>query len=187
MGRGSSSQEKGRLSPQEFVSRASGQGPTERLRIGMLTRTIAHDFEKAFTRDLKGVHSLDLSQIFSGLFEHPTPKQRARDERCAIGRVYECMGEPTPEKLQCIVQTSQIPGFEFLRKAVYRILEEGSLVQKKMAARALKAVDPTMESVVRALEQLVDKPQEKVLEPPSRGGGPHKVFLCPNIGGDPHL
>lgn len=173
------------LSPSEFVS-AAHVDPVERLRLGVQARTVARILGDVFTggADKREKDELDLDQMFSGLFEHPS--KRDRDERCAIGRVQECMREPTLEKLRSIVESSQIPGFEFLRKAVYRVLENGSLAQKKMAARALREINPTMNSVVRALEQLVDKPQEKVLESPSKGSVPHKVFICPNIGEDPH-
>ena len=172
------------VSAQELVTHAH-VGPTERLRLGIQARTIAHALQGVFTGDVGPQNSnpLDLDRMFSGLFEHPSV--RARDERCAIGRVYECMGEPTPEKLRCVVEASQAPDFEFLRKAVYRVLESGSLTQKKMAARALQGVDPHIASVARGLEQLRDKPQEEV-QKPSSGGVPHKVIICPNIGGDPH-
>ena len=171
------------LSAEEFVSCAHAD-PMERLRVGMEARTIAHTLQEVFAKDdQKGGSALDLDRIFSGLFEHPS--HRDRDERCAIGRVQECMGEPTIEKLKCVVEVSKNPQFEFLQKVVYRILESGSLVQKKMAAQVLKAVDPTMASVVRALEQLVDKPQEENTQS-SKGGIPHKALICPNIGGDPH-
>ena len=171
------------LSAQEFVNCAHVD-PTERLRVGMEARTIAHTLQEVFAKDdQKGGSALDIDRIFSGLFEHPS--HRDRDERCAIGRVQECMGEPTLEKLERVIEASKNPEFEFLRKAVYRILESGSLVQKKMAAKALKAVDPTMTSVMRALEQLADKPQEENTQS-SKGGVPHKALICPNIGGDPH-
>lgn len=170
-----------RLSPQEFVARAHVD-PTEHLRLGMHVRRMLRD---AFTNDQnQGEQSNhDLDRMFSGLFE--LPSQRDRDERCATGRMQECMGEPTLEKLQGIVEVSKNPGFEFLRKAVYRVLEGGSLAQKKMAARALQGVDPNMASVARALEQLADKSQEEK-QLPSSGGVPHKALICPNIGGDPH-
>lgn len=166
------------ISAHEYVARAHVD-TAMRLRMGIATHKL-RDVFRASQKD----RLLDIDHIFSGLFEHPS--RRERDERCAIGRVQECMGEPMLEKLQSIVEASKNHDCEFLRKVVYRILEEGTLAQKKMAARALQEVDPTMSSVVRALEHLVDKPQEKVLEPPSRGGVPHKAIICPNIGGDPH-
>lgn len=165
------------IAAHEYVARAHVD-TAMRLRMGVATCTLREVF-RASQKD----RLLDIDQIFSGLFEHPS--RRERDERCAIGRVQECMGEPTLEKLRSIVEASKNPDCEFLRKVVYRILEEGALAHKKMAAQALQDVDPGMESVSRALDQLVDKPQTVSLSPPSKKS-PQKVFICPNIGGDPH-
>lgn len=104
--------------------------------------------------------AIDPDRVFQGLFTDPVDVQRREhDIRCLIGRVQElCCGSPTPEQLAAIIDVSQVPGLEPVRRIAYDLLAHGTLDQKKKAARALIHVDPSAAAIAQGLDQLVDKP-----------------------------